>query len=82
MPEKTFELQDLRRVLRESAGADQGVDLDGDILDIAFYDLGYDSLAIMETAARITREFGIPIDDDALATAKTPRDLLDLVNAG
>jgi act minimal PKS acyl carrier protein len=82
MPDLIFNLQDLRRILQESAGTEEGIDLDGEILDIAFDDLGYDSLALMETAARITREYGIPIDDDALTTATTPRGLLDLVNAG
>ena len=74
-------LDDLRRILRESAGADDDVALDGEILDTEFEALGYDSLALMETAARISREYGIPIDDDALLMARTPRGLLDLVNA-
>lgn len=77
-----FQLADLRRVLRESAGADEGVDLDGEILDTAFEKLGYDSIALMEAAARISREYGTPIEDDALTTATTPRELLALVNGG
>ena len=77
----TFELQDLRRILRESAGTAEGVDLDGDILDIEFDDLGYDSIAMMETAARISREYGIPLDDDALTLAVTPRLLLELTSS-
>jgi act minimal PKS acyl carrier protein len=82
MPNLTFALDDLRRILRESAGTSDGVDLDGEILDVAFEELGYDSLALMETATRITREFGVPIGDDAVTTASTPRHLLGLVNAG
>jgi act minimal PKS acyl carrier protein len=80
MSDRTIELPDLRRILRESAGTEQGVDLDGEILDTTFGDLGYDSLAIMETAAGIIREYGVSIDDDALLTATTPRLLLELVN--
>lgn len=76
------ELTDLRRILREGAGTEQGVDLDGEILDTPFGDLGYDSLALMETAARISREYGVTLDEEALAAATTPRHLLDLVNAG
>lgn len=76
----SFELQDLRRILRDGAGADEGVDLDGEILDTAFDDLGYDSIALMETAARISRETGRPIEDDALTPSTTPRTLLALVN--
>jgi act minimal PKS acyl carrier protein len=74
-------LDDLRRILREGAGADEEVDLDADILDIEFGELGYDSLALLETAARITREYQMPLDDDATTAAKTPRELLALVNA-
>jgi act minimal PKS acyl carrier protein len=82
MPDTTFELQDLRRILRECAGAEDGVNLDGEILDTDFDLLGYDSLALMETAARIARDYGIRIGDDALTAATTPRRLLDLLNAG
>lgn len=82
MSDRIIELRDLRRILRESAGTEQGVDLDGEILDTPFDDLGYDSIAIMETTARLTREYGVSIDDDdALVAATTPRLLLDLINA-
>ena len=72
-------LDDLKRILLEGAGVDEGTNLDGDILDTDFGELGYDSLALLETAARITREYQIVIDDEA-ATARTPRELLLLVN--
>jgi act minimal PKS acyl carrier protein len=75
-------LDDLKRILLEGAGTEEGVDLDGDILDTPFDALGYDSLALLETAARITREYRIELDDDATTAAKTPRELLTLVNAG
>ena len=81
MADRLVELPDLRRILLEGAGAVQGVDLNGEILDSSFEDLGYDSIAIMETAARISREYGVLIDDEALLDARTPRLLLDLVNA-
>jgi len=76
----SFDLHDLRRILREGAGADEGVDLDGEILDVAFDDLGYDSIALMETAALISRETGRQIEDDDLTPSTTPRALLQLVN--
>lgn len=82
MTTPTITLDDLKRILRESAGADEGVDLDGDILDLEFTELGYDSLALMETASRITREYGIALDDDAALAATTPRLLLTVVNGG
>ena len=78
--EMSFDLHDLRRILREGAGADEGVDLDGEILDVAFDDLGYDSIALMETAALISRETGRQIEDEDLTPSTTPRALLELVN--
>jgi act minimal PKS acyl carrier protein len=75
-------LEDLKRILREGAGADENVDLDGEVLDTEFADLGYDSLALLEAAARITREYDITLDDDATISARTLRDLLKVVNGG
>ncbi|MYR46950.1 acyl carrier protein [Streptomyces sp. SID5910] len=80
-PSAPFTLDDLRRILREAAGADEGVDLDGDILTTDFEALGYESLALLETGGRIEREYGITLDDDTLAEARTPGELVDAVNA-
>lgn len=73
-------LEDLVAILRESAGEDEEVDLGGDIVDVPFTDLGYDSLALLETAGRVQRVHGIVLDDEALAVAETPRLFLDAVN--
>ncbi|APE24773.1 MULTISPECIES: acyl carrier protein [Streptomyces] len=81
MSSKTFTLDDLKRILREGAGADEGVDLDGDILDTHFETLGYESLALLETGSRIEREYSITLDDDVLSDADTPRALIEAVNA-
>jgi act minimal PKS acyl carrier protein len=75
-----FTLDDLRRILLEGAGADEEVDLDGDILDKEFVHLGYESLAMLETASRIEREYGVTLDDDLLGHAATPRVLIEAVN--
>ncbi|AUH39568.1 MULTISPECIES: phosphopantetheine-binding protein [unclassified Streptomyces] len=80
MTDKPFTLDDLKRVLLQAAGADESTDLDGDILDATFEVLGYESLALLETAGQIEREYGISLDDDALADDLTPRTLIDLVN--
>ncbi|MEV5509247.1 acyl carrier protein [Streptomyces orinoci] len=81
MTQNTFTLADLKRILLEGAGADSGSALEGDITDATFEELGYDSLALLETSTRIEREFHLAGDDDALITAKTPRELIELVNA-
>jgi minimal PKS acyl carrier protein len=73
-----FTLDDLVRILRSAAG-DAG-SLDGDILDTAFDDLGYDSLALLETVSRIERETGASIPDEAVQKMPTPRAALDYVN--
>lgn len=73
-------LDDLRRILREGAGEAEDADLDGDILDTPFDDLGYDSLAMLETAARIERECSIQLSDETVTEAKTPRALIAAVN--
>lgn len=75
-----FTLEDLRRILREAAGEDEEVDLDGDILDTEFEALGYESLALLEAGSRIEREFGIKLDDETLDETLTPKVLIDVVN--
>ncbi|MEU7799835.1 acyl carrier protein [Micromonospora arborensis] len=74
-------LSELKEILLAAAGESEGVDLDGDIADVSFADLGYDSLAILETGSRIEKKYGISLEDDDVASAETPGDLLKLVNA-
>ncbi|MEV7992571.1 acyl carrier protein [Streptomyces sp. NPDC086077] len=81
MPTQSFTLDDLKRILLESAGADENVDLDGDILDTDFEELSYESLAILETCGRIERDYAISLDDSVVTEARTPRALLEIVNA-
>jgi act minimal PKS acyl carrier protein len=81
MASTQFTLDDLRRILLEAAGADENIDLGGDILDTAFEVLGYESIALLETGGRIEREYGIVLDDDDLSDELAPRDLIDAVNA-
>nr|AHA81979.1 Arm9 [uncultured bacterium] len=75
-----FMLTDLTAILRECAGEDDNSALQGDILDVAFDRLGYDSIALMETAGRIQIQYGVPLADDVVVLANTPRELLELVN--
>lgn len=75
-----FTLARLVAKLRECAGQEESVDLDGDIADASFDDLGYDSLALLNTVGRIEREYGVTLDEDVVAKAQTPRRLVDMVN--
>nr|AEM44220.1 acyl carrier protein [uncultured bacterium] len=82
MSTQEFTLADLKRILLEGAGADEGVDLDGDtVLNTDFVSLGYDSLALLETGGRIEREYGISLDEEIFAHDLTPSSLLAAVNA-
>ncbi|WP_406379393.1 acyl carrier protein [Streptomyces sp. NBC_01618] len=79
-----FTLRELTDLLRVCAGdPDEGVDLTDDgVLDVSFFDLGYDSLALLQITNVINRERGVELSDDAIAEAETPRMLLRLVNVG
>jgi act minimal PKS acyl carrier protein len=76
-----FTVDDLKRILLVSAGAPESGDLDGEILDLRFDELGYDSVALLETGQRVEREFGIRLDDSQLIIdVATPRTLVEAVN--
>lgn len=68
--------------IRAAAGDSELADLDGDILDRRFDDLGYDSLALLEVAATLRRAHGITLPDDAVVELSTPGELLRAVNEG
>jgi act minimal PKS acyl carrier protein len=81
MPVPELTIEDLRSILRTAAGEDGSVDLDSDILNLTFEQLGYDSLALLEACGRIEREHGIELADSTIADAHTPDALLVIVNA-
>ncbi|GAA3292528.1 acyl carrier protein [Dactylosporangium vinaceum] len=72
-------LDDVRRILTEAAGADESILPGRDIADVPFTELGYDSLALLETAARINQEFGVALPDDTVVALSTPRELVEAV---
>ncbi|MEU6121151.1 acyl carrier protein [Streptomyces sp. NPDC047123] len=80
MTDPRFTLDDLKRILLEAAGADEAGNPDQDVLDTTFGQLGYESLALLETGGCIEREYDICLDDDALTDAVTPRELIHTVN--
>ncbi|HZU56491.1 MAG TPA: acyl carrier protein [Actinocrinis sp.] len=78
----TIDREVLTRLLRESAGVEEGVDLDGeDVLDTPFVEIGYDSLALLQVTGRIRREYGIDLPDDAVSDAETFRSLLEMIQS-
>jgi minimal PKS acyl carrier protein len=75
-----FTVDQFIKILRESAGEDEPLQLSPAVLDVPFEDLGYDSLAVLNTVRRIEGDHAIELSDDILDTAPTPRALLDEVN--
>jgi act minimal PKS acyl carrier protein len=78
---KKFTMADLTRVMRAAAGEDELVNLDEKILECSFGELGYDSLAVLETASRVEREFGVDFDEEAMAVVESPTQFVELVNS-
>jgi acyl carrier protein len=74
-------LENVWHLLRESAGVDESVNLDGDIDHKEFSELGYDSLAVLEIVTRIERQYGIKISGDDMEGLTTPARLVDYVNS-
>lgn len=73
-------IDDFRRILIACAGETDAV-ANGDFSDIPFEELGYDSLALLESAARIEHEFGVKVPEERIHDLLTPREVLDLVNS-
>ncbi|MER6283731.1 MULTISPECIES: acyl carrier protein [Streptomyces] len=74
-------VDEIRRIIIASAGAPESASAEADFADTSFDELGYESLALMETASAIEREFGVSVPDELLFEARTPRDLAELVRS-
>ena len=75
----SMSLDDLSRILVASAGETSCGPITELDLDTEFEHLGYDSLALIETAAMIGREFGVDVPDCEVPDLRTPRAVLDRV---
>jgi acyl carrier protein len=73
-------IEDFKRIMRSAAGEIESLDLRTDILDTSFTELGYDSLALLEAAALIRREYGVALIDEDLDVHETLRAFLGKVN--
>ncbi|MFC8042148.1 acyl carrier protein [Nocardia sp. NPDC057353] len=73
-------VDDVRRILVASAGNPDREVTDAEFEHVLLEDLGYESLALIEAAAQIAREFGTTVPDEQLTEVKTARELADLVN--
>ncbi|WP_410601162.1 acyl carrier protein [Amycolatopsis sp. lyj-90] len=75
-----FTLDELKEIMRGSAGVEEGVDLDGDIAGVEFGDLGYDSLAVLELLNQVRVRHGVSIPDGAIEEMPTPSAAVVLIN--
>jgi minimal PKS acyl carrier protein len=76
-----FAFDDLRSIMLQCSDAeDLTRDLDENALDVAFPDLGLDSLAVLEIASIIQQHYGLPMSDEVVSGLNSPRDVLDYVS--
>lgn len=71
-------VDEFAEILQEAAGESV---LGSDIADTPFAELGFDSLALLETAALVKRRYGVAIPDNQLGDLVTPAAFLATVNA-
>jgi act minimal PKS acyl carrier protein len=76
----TFTLNDLRTIIRASAGDAEVRGPGREIEHTSYAELGYDSLALLEIAARIKQGFAVDVPDDAVAAGSTPATTVTAVN--
>jgi acyl carrier protein len=78
MPDASFTHDDLRLILVERVGLDD-VDVPDDP-DVAFADIGLDSLAIVEVQLAVQQRFGFTVPDEDAQSMLTLRQAVDYVN--
>ncbi|MGW4382184.1 acyl carrier protein [Kitasatospora sp. NPDC004531] len=76
----TMTIHDLHEILIACAGGDRPEGLDGELADLTLDELGYDSLALIETVARLKLQYGVVIPEEQILDVSTLGDLLRLVH--
>ncbi len=70
--------EDLRTIMADCAGAADN--LASATPTTTFSAMGYDSLAILETACALERRYQIALPDEQVGDVTTPQAFLDLIN--
>ncbi|MFI8520740.1 acyl carrier protein [Streptomyces sp. NPDC085481] len=78
MSSTTMTFDDLKAIMSRCTGEIE--DLTQDHLGTDFTEIGFDSLAVLEIASQIQREYGLQIPDEAIEDMKSPQDVIDYVN--
>ncbi len=76
----TMTFEDLKAIVSRCVGELDELDLAETDLATAFTEIGYDSLAVLEIASQIQREYGLQIPDEAIETMDSPKAVIDYVN--
>ncbi|RAJ32097.1 act minimal PKS acyl carrier protein [Kitasatospora sp. SolWspMP-SS2h] len=76
----TMTVHELHEILIACAGGDRPEVSDDDLADLTLDELGYDSLALIETVARLKVQWGVEIPEGEILEVSTLGDLLDLVH--
>lgn len=79
MPEP-MTIDELHGILVSCAGGGEFTEVPDDLADIPLDNLGYDSLALIETATRLKVEHGVVVPDEQITEVVTLGELLRLVN--
>jgi act minimal PKS acyl carrier protein len=77
-----FTVDDLRQVVREVAGADAGVDVEGAAPSATYEEIGLDSLAVLEITARLTQRTGREIPEGLVEKETSLQATVDLLHSG
>ncbi|MEU8523372.1 acyl carrier protein [Streptomyces sp. NBC_01216] len=78
MSSTTMTFGDLKEIMSRCTGDTE--ELSEEHLATDFTDIGYDSLAVLEIASQIQREYGLHIPDEAIEEMNSPQAVIDYVN--
>jgi act minimal PKS acyl carrier protein len=67
--------------MRECAGADESAQSLEEAPEEPFANLGFDSIALLETQSRIKRDYGVEFSEDDLGRITTPREFVEFCNS-
>ncbi|QIS18297.1 acyl carrier protein [Nocardia terpenica] len=76
----TISESDVLAALIASAGEPEAQVRAEELLDTTFEELGYDSLALIESVSRLEKRFAVTIPDDLVMDCRTFRELVERAN--
>ena len=76
-----IDIKDVWTALVEGSGTDDADALLAALEPRSFDELGYDSLAVLETGLRLRRDSGADVPDTQIANVQTAHELINLINS-